>query len=106
MGYSKSVKKPLPKRNLQTRTEKFEELLRVKLKIESEFNAINEEMQSIRQMTREIQQTLGILGQGGGSKISWTSEETEGQISDEQENLSTPLDAAIYAPCKPGPPDP
>ena len=102
-GILQKRQKAAAEKNLQTRTEKFEELLRVKLKIESEFNAINEEMQSIRQMTREIQQTLGILGQGGGSKISWTSEETEGQISDEQENLSTPLDAAIYAPANQGP---
>ena len=102
-GILQKQQKVAAEKNLQTSTEEFEALLRAKLKIESEFNALDEEMQSIRQMTRQIQQTLGILGQGGGSTISWTSEETEGQISDEQENLSTRLDTPLYAPADQGP---
>ena len=102
-GILQKQQKAAVEKNLKMKTAKFEELLRAKLEIESGFNAIDEEMQSIRQMTRQIQQTLGILGQGGGSKITWTSEETEGQTSDEQENPSTLLDTEIYVPADQGP---
>jgi murein DD-endopeptidase MepM/ murein hydrolase activator NlpD len=99
LGYGLFQKhiKAVTEKNLQTSMGKFEELLRVKLQIESEFTAIDEEMHSIRQMTKQIQQTLGIFGQGGGSKITWTAGETEEQIDDEQVDLSTMLDTAIYA---------
>ena len=95
-GLFQKHRKAVTEKNLQTSMGKSEELLRVKLQIESEFAAIDEEMHSIRQMTKQIQQTLGIFGQGGGSKITWTLGETEEQIDDEQEDLSTMLDTAIY----------
>ena len=97
-GLFQKHRKAVTEKNLQTSMEKSEELLRVKLQIESEFAAIDEEMYSIRQMTKQIQQTLGIFGQGGGAdNLTWTPEDTEEQIDDEQENLPTMLDTAIYA---------
>ena len=94
-GFFQQQQKAAAEKSLQASTEKFEELLRAKLKIESEFDAIDEEMQSIRQMTKQIQQTLGIFGQGGGSKITWTPGEAEGHIDDEQVDLSAIPDPVI-----------
>ena len=102
-GVFQQQQKASVEKSLQTNIEKFEELQRAKLKIESEFDAIDAEMQGIRQMTEQIQQTLGILGQGSGSKITWIPGEIEGQIGDEQEEPSTPLDTAIYTAADQGP---
>lgn len=83
--------------SLQTNMAQNEELARTKLQIESEFAAINEEMNSIRHMAKQIQQTLGILGQGGGAgNLTWTPGETEGRTDDQQEDISAIRDAAIY----------
>ena len=94
-GIFQKQQKVAAEKDRQTSIEKSEELLRAKLKIESEFNAVDEEMQAIRQMTKQIQQTLGILGQGGGSKITSAPGETEGQMIDEQEDRPTIPDPAI-----------
>lgn len=68
----------------------IEEIMRAKVQTESELNDINEEMKSIRQMTEQIRQTLGILGQGGGgSRVSGESEGVDETDDIQQENVST-----------------
>ena len=64
----------------------IEEIMRAKVQTESELTDINEEMKSIRQMTEQIRQTLGILGQGGGDSSRLPTGDTQ------QEHVS-PLDA-------------
>ena len=90
--------------SLQANMAQIEELVRTKLQTESELAAINEEMNSIRHMAKQIQQTLGILGQGGGGgNLTWTSEGAEGGTDDPQEDISTISDAMIYVPEGQGP---
>ena len=97
-GLFQNQQKAAAERSLQTSTEKIEGLVREKLQVESELVAINEEMSSIRHMAQQIQETLGILGQGGGdSNIVWSSGETEGQTDDQQEDAATISDTEIYA---------
>ena len=60
-GLFQKHRKAVTEKNLQTSMEKSEELLRVKLQIESEFAAIDEEMYSIRQMTKTDSADLGNL---------------------------------------------
>lgn len=84
------------KKNLQTSMEEIEELVRAKLQAESQLDAINEEMKDIRDMANQIQQTLGIFGQGGGSNnMTSAPEETEGSDDLQKENIDTTLDIAI-----------
>jgi murein DD-endopeptidase MepM/ murein hydrolase activator NlpD len=54
-------------------------------------------MNGIRHMTEQIQETLGILGQGGGGNMHWIPEGTEGQTKLEQEDIPATTDAATYA---------
>ena len=52
-------------------------------------------MKDIHQMAAKIQQTLGILGQGGGdSSVSGVSNGTEGSGDTQQENVSVTDDAS------------
>ena len=97
-GLFQKQQKAVSDQSLQTSMEKFEELVRVKLQIESELTAIDEEMYSIRQMAKQIQQTLGVFGQGGGNlNATWTPEETEGQVNAQQEDPSAIPDTAVDA---------
>ena len=75
---------------------KIEELVRAKIQIESELTAIDAEMHTIRQMAKQIQQTLGILGQGGGNiNATWPpEEETEEQTDPQQEDPAAIPDTA------------
>ena len=100
LGYGRFQKqqRTLSDERLQTSLEKIEGLTREKLKIEAELATVHEEMDVIRPMAKQIQQTLGILGQGGGDMpIVWNSGETEGQTDDQQENAVTPFDLKIRA---------
>ena len=84
-------------KHLQMNLKKMEELTRAKLRIEGEFAAVNAEMNGIRDMVQQIQQTLGILGQGGGeNNITWTLEDTDGHLNAQQED-ATIINAATYA---------
>lgn len=90
-GLFQKQQRAVSEKSLQTSMGKFEELVRAKLQIESELTAIDEEMHSIRQMSKQIQQTLGILGQGGGNiNATWSpEEETAGKADPRQEDPST-----------------
>ena len=77
---------------LQANTEEIKQLTDTKRKVESEFAAVNEEMRAIRRMTAQIRETLGILGQGGGSSTYWDSEDTDGQGTPQAENASTGIE--------------
>ena len=85
-------------KELQVSTEEFKQLVEAKLQIESELAAVNEEMSSIRRMTKEIQETLGILGQGGGdSNITGILRGAGGQTELQEEDASVITDNAAYA---------
>ena len=97
-GLFQKQQRTVSDKSLQTSQEKIEGLVREKVKIESELATIHEEMSGIRQMAKQIQETLGILGQGGSdNNIVWNLEETEGQTDDQQENSATVSDTEIYA---------
>ena len=97
-GFFQKQQKAISEKSLQANMEKIDGLVRAKLQVESELAAINEEMNGIRQMARQIQQTLGILGQGGGvDNITWTPEETEERAGEQQDDTSAISDAAIHA---------
>ncbi len=76
-------------KQLQASTEKkIEQLTQEKLQIESELTDVNEEMKTIHQMTEQIKEVLGILGQGGGfSGMSGVSARAEGAYDTQQENV-------------------
>ncbi len=100
-GLFQKQQQTVSEKSLQTSMEKVEELVRAKLQIESELTAIDEEMQSIRQMAQQIQQTLGLFGQGGGdANATWTPEETEGQANPQQEDPAAIPDTAPNTPEK------
>ena len=102
-GFFQKHQRTNSEKSLQTNMAQTEELMRTKLQIESDLATINEEMNSIRHMTKEIQQTLGILGQGGGdTNITWSPEDTKGRIDAQQEDASTITDAVIYEEANPG----
>lgn len=77
-------------KQLQVSTEKkIEQLTQEKLRTESELTVINEEMKTIRQMTEQIKEVLGIFGQGGGlSSSAEGATGTEGAYDTQQENSS------------------
>ena len=76
-------------KRLQASLEENDKLMEEKLQVALELAGVNEEMTEIRQMAEKIQQTLGILGQGGGgSSVSGVSEGTEGSADTRQENAS------------------
>ena len=78
--------------------QEIERLMLAKRQVESELAEINEEMNSIRYMAERIQQTLGILGQGGGdSNITWSPGEVEEQAEPRQEDSSAITDTTVYA---------
>lgn len=84
-------------KRLQASLEENDKLMEAKLQVELELADVNEEMKDIRQMAEEIQQALGILGQGGGNhSVSWASEGTEDQTAAEQENAEAATDAAVH----------
>ena len=84
---------------LQTSLEKIEGLTREKLEIESELATLHEEMSSIRQIVKQIQETLGIIGQGGGDNNTvWNPGEREEGTDDPRENSATISDPKIQAP--------
>lgn len=89
-GLFQKQQRTISDERLQISLEKIEGLTQEKLKIESELATVHEEMNDIRSMTKQIQQTLGILGQGGGdTPIGWHPGETEGQTDDAEENAAT-----------------
>ncbi len=68
---------------LQIRMEKeIQQLTEAKRQVELELATVNEEMNGIRQMTKKIQEALGILGQGGESDITASLGEFESQQTD------------------------
>ena len=71
-------------------TEKqIEQLTQAKRQVESELADVNEEMKDILQMVEQIQEALGILGQGGGdSSGAWVPEGTEGSADTQQANTA------------------
>ena len=96
-GLFQKQQRALSDQRLQTSLEKIEGLVGEKHKMESELATLQEEMRGIRQMAKQIQQTLGILGQGGGdNNIVWNLGETEGQTDDQQENSATISDSKIH----------
>ena len=65
----------------------IEELTQAKLQVESKLADVNKEMEDIRQMAEQIQEALGILGQGGGdSNASWVAAGSEGSADTQQAN--------------------
>lgn len=81
-------------KRLQASLEENDKLMEEKLQVELELAGVNEEMKDIRQMAEKIQQTLGILGQGGGdSSVSGVSNGIEGSADTQQENVSATDDA-------------
>ena len=67
----------------QTRLEKeIQQLTQAKHQVESEFAAVNKEMNDIRQMAEKIREALGILGQGGELNTTSPSGESEPQQTD------------------------
>lgn len=66
----------------------IEQLTQAKRQVESELADVNEEIEDIRQMAEQIQQALGILGQGGGdSSVPWIPAESEGSADTQQANV-------------------
>ena len=85
-------------KELQVSAEEFKQLVEAKLQAESELAAVNEEMSSIRRMAKEIQETLGIFGQGGGdSSAQWDSEGADGQSKLQEEDASATTDVSAHA---------
>ena len=65
----------------------IEHLTQAKRQAESELTDVKEDMEDIRQMTEQIQEALGILGQGGGdSSVPWVPEGAEGAADTQQAN--------------------
>ncbi len=96
-GFFQKQQRAVSEKSLQTSMEKIEGLVREKLQAESELVTINKEMRGIWYMAKQIQETLGILGQGGGdSNIVWTPGEREGQTDGQQEDTATISDTEIY----------
>ena len=89
-GLSQKQQRTSSEDKLQSGTEKkIEQLTQAKLQVELELIEVNEEMKSIRRMAEQIQQALGIFGQGGGdSSASWAPEGTEGSADTQQETVS------------------
>ena len=82
-GLSQKRQRVSAENELQTRMEKeIQQLTQAKSQVESEFAALNEEMNSIRQMAKKIQEALGILGQGGDLNITASPGESEPQQTD------------------------
>ncbi len=85
-------------KSLQISIEKLEELGHAKYQVESQLNTIDEEMNGIRQMTRQIQEILGIFGQGGMNvNMTWTSEESEKHTNLQQEHTYAIINTATEA---------
>ena len=89
-GLSQKQQRTSSEEKLQSGAEKkIEQLTQAKLQVELELTEVNEEMKSIRHMVEQIQQALGIFGQGGGeSSASWVPEGTEGSADTQQETVS------------------
>ncbi len=89
-GYSQKHQRINAEETAQATVKKqLEEIIRAKVQAESELTDINEEMKSIRQMTEQIRQTLGILGQGGGDSSDLSNSEAAVASADaQQENIS------------------
>ena len=76
----------------------IERLVHAKLQVEAELTTVKEEMNSIRHMAEQIQQALGILGQGGGdSNITGIPRDAGGRTEPRQENASVITDNAAHA---------
>ena len=89
-GFSQQYQRTNAEKELQAETEKeIEELRQEKRRVESELTDVNEEMKTIHQMTEQIKQALGILGQGGGiSSVPGVPEGTESLDDTQRENAS------------------
>ena len=101
-GLSQKQQRTSSEEKLQSGAEKkIEQLTQAKLQVELELTEVNEEMKSIRRMVEQIQQTLGIFGQGGGeSSASWVPEGTEGSADTQQETVSAIDDTSDHTPEK------
>ena len=65
-GFSQKQQRVRTENELQTRMEKeIQQLTQEKHQVESELATVNEEMISIRELAKRIQEALGGLGQGG-----------------------------------------
>ena len=90
-GLSQKRQRVSTENELQTRMEKeIQQLTQAKHQVESELATVNEEMNSIRQMAKKIQEALGILGQGGDLNITTSPGESDPQQTD----ISALTDAA------------
>lgn len=89
-GFSQKHQRANAEKDLQAKAQKeIEELTQEKRRVESELTDVNEKMKAIHQMTEQIKQALGILGQGGGiSSDPEVSEGTENPDDTQQENAS------------------
>jgi murein DD-endopeptidase MepM/ murein hydrolase activator NlpD len=95
-GFYLKQQEAVSKKDSQRSMAEIEGLVRAKRQAESELAAINEEMKDIRHMAKQIQETLGIFGQGGGnSDITSVPEEAEGGDDIQQENAEATPDAVI-----------
>ncbi len=88
-GLSQKQQRTGSEKELLASTEQqIEQLTQAKHQAESELADVNEEMKDILEMVEQIQEALGILGQGGGdSSGSWVPEETEGSADTQQANV-------------------
>ncbi len=84
-GISQQQQRTHSKEKTQLDAEKkIEQITQEKRQVELELIEVNEEMKSIRRMAAQIQEALGILGQGGGN----SPEGAEGFVDTQQETIS------------------
>ena len=92
-GFYLKQQESVSKKDLQASREEIKGLVRAKHQVELELAAINEEMKDIRQMAEQIQQTLGIFGQGGGNNDLTSGPEEMGEHVDiQQEKVDITID--------------
>jgi murein DD-endopeptidase MepM/ murein hydrolase activator NlpD len=78
---------------LASTKKQIEQLTQEKRQAESKLADVNEEMEEIHQMAEQIQEALGILGQGGGDS-AWVPDGSEGSADTQQANVSAPGDTS------------
>ena len=90
-GFSQKQQRVSTENELQTRMEKeIQQLTQEKHQVESELATVNEEMISIRELAKRIQEALGGLGQGGDLNTTLPPGESDPQQTD----ISAATDAA------------
>ena len=89
-GLSQKQQRTSSEKELLASTEQqIEQLTQAKHQAESKLADVNEEMKDILEMVEQIQEALGILGQGGGdSSGDWVPEGTEESADTQQANAA------------------